>query len=615
MNAITGNVLRALAVALLAAIGVATTISSGGGGGGGDGGGMGPSTDLLQITSNNAHDVSSALIVALGLSLDISEFTGTDLQEQSVAGSTRILKLVRADNLASKVSDIAATAVETCMFGGTVTLTSTLADPNTLTVGDQIRAVFSNCDDGEGYVLNGQIDMTVAAIQGDVMTDVFLLGLDITMTGIEIIEDGETIAADGNMTLTVDTLDFPVIVETLEGTELTFAIGSEVLTFSDFEHVFQVDFGVIPEAVLVTATGQLDSATLGGAVNYATTIAVEAFGDDDPHIGQILITGDDSSVRIVINDSTSVTLEVDTNGDGVIDEYIDTTFAALSGNTSSINSSTATTIAREVMHAVTGFGSMAVVSGQQFWNEAPFGQIREQSLSGDIGPIEVACPSGGTATVSGSVASAGLFSGGDSLSAAYTGCGGNGSNLLGGQLDFVVSSYTEAPGSTDPVTTPFQVTGAVTATDLERTALGNVYTGSGAVETSYDYQLTSPSFVFVSASSPSFTVGHNGVDRLLTDAGVSAEITIGVISRSSSGRLTSDALFGAYSYQSLSADMFGVDGDPATGPFSGELLVTADDGGMLAIVALDELNVRLDVDYEGDSIIDTSITTTWYDLQ
>jgi hypothetical protein len=106
-------------------------------------------------------------------------------------------------------------------------------------------------------------------------------------------------------------------------------MGSEVLTFTNFEHVFQVDIGMVPEAILVTVNGRMDSAQLGGAIDYATTIAVEAFGDDDPHIGQILITGRDSSVRIVINDSTSVTLEVDTNMDGVVDQYIDTTFAAL----------------------------------------------------------------------------------------------------------------------------------------------------------------------------------------------------------------------------------------------------------------------------------------------
>lgn len=331
MNVKPRDVIRAILAAALLAVGIATTISSGGGGGGDGGGSTDPvpsTSDLLPITADNAHDVSSALIVALGISFDISEITGGEITGQSMAGSTRVGKLLRNESLAAIA---AATITESCLYGGTVTVTSTLADPNTLTVGDQINAVFDTCDEGDGYVLDGQMNLTVAAIQGDIMTDVFLLGLDITMTDMTLTEGTETVVINANITLTLDTLDFPVVVETLEGAELSFTMGPEVLTFTNFEHVFQVDIGMVPEAILVTVNGRMDSAQLGGAIDYVTTIAVEAFGDNDPHIGQILITGGDSSVRIVINDSTSVTLEVDTNADGVIDQYIDTTFAALSG--------------------------------------------------------------------------------------------------------------------------------------------------------------------------------------------------------------------------------------------------------------------------------------------
>lgn len=74
-------------------------------------------------------------------------------------------------------------------------------------------------------------------------------------------------------------------------------------------------------------------------------------------------------------------------------------------------------------------------------------------------------------------------------------------------------------------------------------------------------------------------------------------------------------LAGDYAYQSITPDVFLLDADSTTGPFNGETLVTADDGSTLAIVALDELNVRLDIDYEGDSIVDTIIERTWAQLQ
>ncbi len=329
MNAKPRVVLRAMVIAALLAVGIATTISSGGGGGDTTMGPVTPPSGLLAITGDNAHDVSSALIVAVSLGFDISEITGGEITSQSGPGSTAVQKLLRSDGLAAKPGATAATITEGCLSGGTVTVTTTLADPNTLTVGDRINAVFDNCDDGLGYVLDGQVDFTVAAIEGDLMTEMFLLGLDITMIDLAITEGAETVVVEASLTLTLDMLEFPVIVETIEGSELSFTIGPEVLSFTNFEHVFQVDLSVFPEAVVVTVAGRLESAALGGYINYSTPVAVEAFGDSDPHTGEVLITGDSSSVRIVINSSTSVTLEVDTNGDGVIDQYIETTFGAL----------------------------------------------------------------------------------------------------------------------------------------------------------------------------------------------------------------------------------------------------------------------------------------------
>jgi len=613
MNVKPRDVIRAMVAAALLAVGIATTISSGGGGGGGDGGGstdpVPTTSDLLPITGDNAHDVSSALIVALGISFDISEITGGEITGQSLAGSTRVGKLLRNESLAAIA---AATIAESCLYGGTVTVTSTLADPNTLTVGDQINAVFDNCDEGDGYVLDGQMNLTVAAIQGDIMTDVFLLGLDITMTDMMLTEGMETVVIDANITLTLDTLGFPVVVETLEGAELSFTMGPEVLTFTNFEHVFQVDIGMVPKAILVTVNGQLDSAQLGGAIEYATTIAVEAFGDDDPHIGQILITGGDSSVRIVINDSTSVTLEVDTNADGVIDQYIDTTFASLSGDDSySINSSNALDVAQEVVHASTGFGVMVALPGRQFFETEPFGQVQQLALSGNFGPLEVACGDMGTAVISGVVANARTFTADDSLTAIFSGCSATGSDLLTGQLDIVVSSFTQDTDDVPDMTAPFHFIGTATATSLESVSPNSIWVGTGTLETDYSV----PYFQFVvSGFSPSYSVAHADINNTLADASASFSASPDSGVRASyAGRLTSDRLSGAYSYESISPYDWFPWGGPSR-PSSGELLVTADDGGTLRIVVIDQLNVRLDVDYDGDSIVDTIIATTWAEL-
>ncbi len=49
-------------------------------------------------------------------------------------------------------------------------------------------------------------------------------------------------------------------------------------------------------------------------------------------------------------------------------------------------------------------------------------------------------------------------------------------------------------------------------------------------------------------------------------------------------------------------------------PFAGELLVTGADGASVRLVALDENNVRIDTDTDGDGVVDNSETTTWDDI-
>jgi hypothetical protein len=62
---------------------------------------------------------------------------------------------------------------------------------------------------------------------------------------------------------------------------------------------------------------------------------------------------------------------------------------------------------------------MVALPGSQFFDTERFGQVQQLALSGDFGPLEVACGDAGTAIVSGVVASAGTFTADDSLSAIF----------------------------------------------------------------------------------------------------------------------------------------------------------------------------------------------------
>jgi hypothetical protein len=49
-------------------------------------------------------------------------------------------------------------------------------------------------------------------------------------------------------------------------------------------------------------------------------------------------------------------------------------------------------------------------------------------------------------------------------------------------------------------------------------------------------------------------------------------------------------------------------------PFAGELLIVGANNASIRLVALDDTNVRLDTDIDGDGEVDESETTTWDDI-
>ena len=622
MNTLNNRGLRHVAIAAVLAVGIATTIATGGGGSGGgsdggdtgNGGSDGITQPTLSITGENGSDVAEAVVTAIGLSFDIGDITDENLAAQP--GDIGLLAKATAGLHKSLPTGIQQ-APENCANGGTVDVSVTQADINTISVGDRIVIIFVDCDDGLGYVISGTVDITFADIQGNIQTEVFLLGMDILLTDVVITEGTSTATGEGDFLLTLDSLDFPIMRMSLSGDELELGSDGEVVTLTDFDHFLQIDIGP-PEALVANVLGRLASSTLGGSVDYDTPVAVEAVDNDDPNVGEILVTGaDDSTVRIVIIDDSSIRLEIDEDGDGTVDEFVDTNWDELNGREtasvtdSTINLETAPILAREMYNAVTGFGYLTITAGMQFVPPAPFGQLDAMEVSGDFGPLQIDCNVSGSATISGSKAAASTFTAGDSLDATFGLCT-RGGERLDGSLEFSIGGFDETPGDA------YLVAGTVVESNLLRVFGGSCFSGIGTFDTNHDFMFTSTGFIYANSFASDFNVWAGGRSQQLTGANVNTQVTVGqqptIVSRESSGIMTSPDLAGSYSYQSLSADEFYVDDDAATGPYTGELVVVAADDSSMRMVALDAINLRLDLDLNGDSVVDESIPATWAEL-
>jgi len=341
MNATNPRGYRLLAASLLVAAGVTTAVITGCGGGGsgsrGSGsGGNGTITTgpTLAITAENGEAVAATVAAGVLAMFEITEGAEGPILARP-AGTLSVLQKV--GNMPGAFAQVPVQGTQPCDVSGSISVSGNLADPTTLTEGDTITGVFENCDDGDGFVMDGRLELTVADVEGDVFSDIFRLTLDMILTALTVTSGGDSIAGDGDLAYTLDTLDFPAILTALSGSELRIATGSEAVTFRNFEQTLEVNRGMVPTSYAAEASGRLHSSVLGGSADYGTVVTIRASGDDNPpYTGEILVSGaNNSEVRIVVIGEEVVRLEIDVNGDGVVDEFIDTTWAALIGERSS----------------------------------------------------------------------------------------------------------------------------------------------------------------------------------------------------------------------------------------------------------------------------------------
>jgi len=331
METSDSRIIHGSRAALVLIMGVVTSISACGGG---DddvtlGPPLPPEQALLDITAANAVDVATTVVTAIDLTFGIGNVTG-DLIEQG-EGSTLPPALAQDEAMSAvliRPLTSATPGVQDCAISGTAEISGDIGPP--ITAGNNINAMFDGCDDGLGFVLSGEADISVLLIEGAFLTPRFRLDLDVVLTDIEIRTDTDKATADGAFILLLDALDWPRVAQGIDGTDLVLGVNGERIVLSDFSQEARLTGSIAPVSVLVEALGDLDSTSLGGAVSYTTPLGLRAWDGFDPFAGQVLITGNGgSSVRIVVNDIGSVILEVDESGNGVIDAYIDATWSEL----------------------------------------------------------------------------------------------------------------------------------------------------------------------------------------------------------------------------------------------------------------------------------------------
>ena len=293
-----------------------------------------PPAENLKITTENAPQAARAAYASAVDSAEMSDLGGSfPVASGGSGGMSKASGGVDPGGLITVILQKIPFGPEVvpCDQSGTMTISGDIASPFTLTQGDYFRVESAACDDGLGEVVDGILEFTVAEFAGELETGLYLLTLDMLLTSLQVTTPEETVTGNGDTSVTLDSRASPFIAALVSGNSMSSTYDTGATTLSSFSSSQTVDLGLAPSPYTIQAAGTLESTELAGIIRYSTPVTFAGFDSGYPEVGELLVNGAASSLRLIAVDAINVRIEIDGNGDGEVDEVIETTWSALVG--------------------------------------------------------------------------------------------------------------------------------------------------------------------------------------------------------------------------------------------------------------------------------------------
>ena len=306
-------------------------------GGGGGSGGLGngnPPSAMVRITAANGVAVTKAAYEAALASVTVGELSSnTGIVAGAPSGVNKVSSILSpSSKTTSRTIRVPIPPTEApCDVSGSVTISGDIADiiTPTLSPGDFFDIEFNLCDDGLGDVTNGDLHFDVDAFSGDFLGGLYDMTMTLSLDNFQVTTSEDTLTSNGGATVTLNTANSPSVSASVSGTSITVDTNTSSETLTCFLSTQTRNGGEVPSPFTMTASGTLDTTQISGSVRYSTPVTFSGFDNDYPGVGQFLVTGNSSSARLIVEDNVNVRIELDTDGDGEVNETINTTWAEL----------------------------------------------------------------------------------------------------------------------------------------------------------------------------------------------------------------------------------------------------------------------------------------------
>lgn len=218
------------------------------------------------------------------------------------------------------------------------------------------------------------------------------------------------------------------------------------------------------------------------------------------------------------------------------------------------------------------------------------------------------CVVSGSVTVLSDLASPFTFTAGDFISADFDMCDDGEGETIDGMLEMTITSF-----EGDVLTSEFLFGVDLLMTEFMVITLTDTMMADGDIGTTVDTR--TPPIVEGSIFGDSFVISGMGVTEtismfstLYTEDSSTFPVSW---TNNSMGTVDSSEVSGAVRYETPLA----FEGSGANYPHTGQLLVTGAKGATLLLRTIDDVNIEIDADYDGDGSVDETLVLTWAELE
>lgn len=312
------------------------------GGGGGSSDDSSPTMAPAAITAANLEGVARQTLVAANF---LTDATGLVTGAQVAPGARTLFaftrhQLDRVPGLFGSRTSVATGVTTTdridCAGGGSISVQATDSNGNgNVDAGDSVMLTASNCVE-DGATISGTIGMRFTAVSGNLNTDVYNATVTVTLENLRATTGAGNASGSGAFTLAITSTNATTVTVdmTVPSLSVTGSFGgvADTVTLQSFRLTSSTSLSAGRLRTSITTSGTVGSTTLaGGTVTLATVQPLVQFDTDPyPSSGQVTATGAaGSQMRLTVQSTTNVLLELDANGDGTYESNVVKTWASL----------------------------------------------------------------------------------------------------------------------------------------------------------------------------------------------------------------------------------------------------------------------------------------------